>query len=119
MSGQKHDAAYFTSLATKVGRETSQEFVLRVCSFVTDNSVNMKAMRKQLKNQFDRSVATYGCSSHIANLLAHDLDILNVKSQVVQIIKYVRNAHLPTARYKEAGGKKLVMTVETKVELSI
>lgn len=113
-SGQKHDVAYLTSIATNIIKEVSQEFDIRVRSFVTDNAANMKAMRKQLKNEFGYSIATYGCSSHIANLLAHDLDIPNVKSHVVQIIKYVRNTHLPAARYKEAGGKKLIMPVETR-----
>lgn len=46
--------------------------------------------------------------------MAHDLDIPHVKSHVVQIVKYVRNTHLPAARYKEAGGKKLLMPVETR-----
>lgn len=104
-----------TSLVTKVVREASQEFDVKVRSFVTDNAANMQAMRKQLKNEFDCSIATYGCSSYTANLLAHDLDIPNVKSHVVQIVKYVRNTHLPTARCKEAGGKKLVMPVETRL----
>ena len=113
-SGQKHDVTYLTSLATNVIKEVSQEFDVRVRSLVTDNAANMRAMRKQLKDEFGCSIATYGCSSHIANLLAHDLDIPNVKSHVVQIIKYVRNTHLPAARYKEAGGKKLIMPVETR-----
>ena len=62
------------------------EFDVRVHNFVTGNTANMKAMRKQLKNKFDCSIATYGCSSHIANLLAHDLNIPHIKPQVVQII---------------------------------
>lgn len=113
-SGHSHDAAYLASLATKVIKEVSREFDVKVRSFVTDNAANMQAMRKQLKDEFNCSIATYGCSAHIANLLAHDLDIPNVKSHVLQIVKYVRNAHLPAARYKEAGGKKLVMPVETR-----
>lgn len=57
-SGQKHDATYLTGLATKVIKEVSQEFDVKVRSFVTDNAANMQAMRKQLKNESECSIAT-------------------------------------------------------------
>ena len=36
------------------------------------------------------------------------------KEQVVQIVKYFRNTHLPAARYKQAGGKSLVIPNEIR-----
>ncbi len=54
-SGQKHDAR---SLSTKVLKEVSQEFDVKVRSFVTDNAANMQAMRKHLRNESECSIAT-------------------------------------------------------------
>ena len=48
------------------------------------------------------------------NLLVQYVHIAGVKEQVVQIVKYFRNTHLPTARYKEAGGKSLAIPNEIR-----
>jgi hypothetical protein len=112
-SGQKHDMQYLSKLAKTVIDYVTQEFGVKVRSFVTDNAANMKAMRRELKKDCG-DVITYGCSSHYANLLAHNLDIPNVRNHVVQIVKHVRNNHSAAASFKEAGGPKLVMPVETR-----
>lgn len=71
----------------------------------------MQAVRKQLTSAHEEEndkctrIIAYGCSAHLANLLAQDLDIPDVKSHIVHIVKHVRNTHLPAAKYKEAGGR--------------
>lgn len=113
-SGNKHDLDYLTKIAKDVILEVNDTFEVNVSSFVTDNAANMQAMRRELKQDLNQNIITYGCSAHLANLLAHDLDIPNVKSHIMQIVKHVRNTHLPAAEYKEAGGKRLVLPVETR-----
>ena len=51
--------------------------------------------------------------------MSYDLNIPSVTSQIVQIANYVRNTHLPSALYKQAGGKKLVLPVDTRWNSSI
>ncbi len=57
---------------------------------------------------------TYGCAGHILNLLAHDLEIGNIKEHVVYIVKYFRNNYYASARYHQDGGKRLVMPQDTR-----
>ena len=74
----------------------------------------MAKMRRDLKEKIPNEVLTYGCAAHLLNLLAQDVQIPGVKEQVVQIVKYFRNTHLPAARYKAAGGKSLVIPHEIR-----
>ena len=67
-----------------------------------------------LKEKIPNEVLTYGCAAHLSNLLAQDVQIPGVKEQVVQIVKYFRNTHLPAARYKAAGGKSIVIPHEIR-----
>ena len=46
--------------------------------------------------------------------LAHDFDIPNIRSHVVHIVKHVRNNHQAAAAFKQAGGSKLVLPIETR-----
>ena len=71
-------------------------------------------MRRHLEENISRDLLTYGCSAHLLNLLAKDVEIPEVKEQVVRIIKYFRNTHLPAARYKASGGKALVISHEVR-----
>lgn len=48
------------------------------------------------------------------NLLSKDLEITKVKEHVVHIVKYFRNSHLPSAWYKEKGGKRLVVPQDVR-----
>ena len=99
-------------MSKSIIKEVTDEYGVTVKSLVTDNAANMKAMRRELKKECN--IMTYGCSSHLANLLAHDIDIPNAKSHVIQIVKHVKNTHYAAAIYKEAGGNKLVLPVETR-----
>lgn len=89
--------------------EVEHEFNVKICSFVTDNAVNMNGLRK-----FFLEHIAYGCSAHIANLLTHDLDIPHVKNPIIQIVKHIRSNHSAAAVYKEAEGKKLILPNETR-----
>jgi len=58
---------------------------------VTDNAANMHKMREQLARSDELGmpdIITYGCSAHILNLLAHDIEIPGIKSNIKKIIKY-------------------------------
>ncbi|XP_011633698.1 uncharacterized protein LOC105424896 isoform X1 [Pogonomyrmex barbatus] len=59
-------------------------------------------------------IITYGCSAHILNLLAHNIEIPEIKEQVKTIMKYFRNTHFAAAKYKEAGGKALIMPQDVR-----
>ena len=48
------------------------------------------------------------------NLLAKDVEIPGIKEHVVVIMKYFRNTHLPSAWFKSAGRKKLIMPQEVR-----
>lgn len=48
------------------------------------------------------------------NELAKDLEIANVHKQIICIIKYFRNTHLPSAWYKAAGGKKFPLPLQVR-----
>ena len=119
-SGSPHTSDYLTEQAKGAISEISRDYGVDVRSFVTDNAANMRAMRKQLASAHEEEndkctrIIAYGCSAHLANLLAQDLDIPDVKSHIVHIVKHVRNTHLPAAKYKEAGGKKLILPSETR-----
>src|ERR1700755_2406441 len=64
--------------------------------------------------EHNENLIAYGCSAHIANLLAHNLDIPHVKNPIIEIVKHIRNNHSAAAAYKEAGGKKLILPNETR-----
>ena len=81
---------------------------------MTDNAANVTKMRKQLEQANELKLLTYGCTAHILNLLAHDLEIGNIKEHVVYVVKYFRNNHYASARYRQEGGQCLVMPQDTR-----
>lgn len=81
---------------------------------MTDNTGNVSKMRKLVEAANDVDIIRYGCSAHILNLLAEDIQIPAVKDNVLKVIKYFRNKHLPAAWYKEAKGNKLIMPQEVR-----
>lgn len=83
---------------------------------MTDNAANVAKMRKLLEesSEPEHTVLTYGCAAHLLNLLAHDLEIDNVKQHVVHVVKYFRNNHYAAARYRQEGGQCLVMPQDTR-----
>jgi hypothetical protein len=85
---------------------------VKVGSFVTDNAANVEKMRKELTH--DVHVIQYGCSAHLLNLLAQDINVPVVTANILKVIKYFRNKHLPSALYKQKQGKKLIMPLEVR-----
>ena len=97
-------------------KKCENRFGCRVCSFVTDNAANVARMRQDLELREDVDVITYGCSAHLLNLLAKDLEIANIKEQVVQVVKYFHNNHFACAAFKSAGGQHLIMPSRCSLE---
>lgn len=84
---------------------------------MTDNAANTHKMREQLAKCEELGmpdIITYGCSAHVLNLLAHDIEIPGIKEDIKKIIKYFRNTHFAAAKYKQAGGKALVMPQDVR-----
>ncbi|GBP64815.1 hypothetical protein EVAR_50331_1 [Eumeta japonica] len=74
-------------------------------------------MRRQLTELEDDQIGdviTYGCSAHLINLFAKDIEEAEIKSDVKKIIKYFKYHHFPQAKYKEAGGKALVLPQDVR-----
>ena len=81
---------------------------------MTDKAAaNVAKMRSKL-GETNKDLITYGCSAHLLNLLAHDLEIPNVKAQVVHIVKYFCNNHFTNAKYKNEGGNALIMPQDVR-----
>lgn len=97
--------------------KTEQSFKCKIRSFVTDNAANMNRMRTDLTAE-DADILTYGCSAHIANLLAQDITKLSnrksILEQIVAVCKYFRNTHLPNYWYQTAGGKPLPLPIHVR-----
>ena len=115
-SGNSHTADYLTEVAKEAVKSCEREYGCRVRSFVTDNKANVAKMREQLRENEDLNLITYGCSAHLLNLLAHDVQVQACKENIVKVIKYFRNVHLAAARYKAAGGSKLVLPSDVLME---
>lgn len=110
-SGNSHSAEYLTTVAMQSIKKTEEDFGVKVRSFVTDNTGNVTKMRRELEMQEDTDIIQYGCSAHLLNLLAGDVEIKGVTKHIMKVVKYFRNKHLPAAWYKEAKGKKLIMPI--------
>ena len=44
-----------------------------------------------------------------SELGSKDLEITDIKNNILRILKYFKNTHLPNAYYKRAGGKSLII----------
>lgn len=111
-SGKSHTSEYLKEIALESMCNATKKFGVSVRSIVTDNASNVAKMRTYLEN--DKNIIQYGCSAHIFNLLALDLDNSAVTAHILRIIKYFRNKHLPAAFAKETLGKKLILPHEVR-----
>jgi len=94
-----------------------ESFGCTVGSVVTDNAANMNKMRKNLATcdgLQNKNIITLGCSAHILNLLAHDIEVPGVKTHIKTIFKYFKHSHFFGARYKLEGGKALVFPQDVR-----
>ncbi|KAB0803242.1 hypothetical protein PPYR_00212 [Photinus pyralis] len=71
-SGNAHTADYLKEVATESIKKAEERFGVKVRSFVTDNTGNVKKMRSEMAKDNDE-ILQYGCSAHLLNLLAHDI----------------------------------------------
>lgn len=109
-----HSAANLKNIALKAIKSTEKEFGVNVRSFVTDNAANVQKMRSELASEDEINIIEYGCSAHMLNLLAKDLELPTVTQSIIKVIKHFRNKHIPSALYKSANGKKLLMPQEIR-----
>jgi len=82
--GNSHTAEYLLNLAI-TSIKSCQQNRYRVKSFVTDNAANMHKMGDQLTKSDELGmpdIITYGCSAHILNVFAHDIEIPEIKSNI-------------------------------------
>ena len=49
---------------------------------VTDNAANMAKMRRHLEENLSRDLLTYGCSAHLLNLSAKDVEITEALDRI-------------------------------------
>ena len=98
-------ADYLTEVARAAIDKCEENFGCKVGSLVTDNAANMTKTRTQLADDSGSDIIIHGCSAHLLNLLAHDVEVKGLKEHVVQIVKYFHNVHLSAAWYKAAGGE--------------
>ena len=114
-SGKPHTSEYLTSLTLKIIQDTEIKFKCFIRSVVTDNAANMAKMRKEIQEKSNAvNVITYGCSAHLLNLLAKDLNVEDIMSHIVQIVKYFRNNHLARALLSTEGGSALSLPIEVR-----
>lgn len=111
-----HTADYLLSILCQSIKRCEQ-FGCKVGSVVTDNAANMVKMRSELakvENLGMPDIITYGCSAHILNLLAHDMDIPKITEHTKKVIKYFKYTHFAASVYKSAGGKALVLPQDVR-----
>ena len=111
-SGMPHTAEYLVEVATGSMQKAKETFGCQVRSIVTDHAANVAKMRRILEEQ-NEDLVTYGCSAHLLNLLAHDVEIPDVKEHILQIMKYFRNNHFAAARYRQ-GGQCLIIPQDVR-----
>lgn len=107
-SGEPHTTDYLVGVAKSAIEKAHIEYHCQVGSIVTDNAANVAAMR-MLEEDDESGLVTYCCSAHLLNLLAHNLEAPNVKEQVVHVVKYFRNNHFASAKYRQEGGNLLIL----------
>ena len=76
------------------------------CIMYNEKSYNRKYyqcknMLTQLQNDSDFNLITHGYSVHLLNLLAEDLNIPNVKEQILFIVNCFRNNYFANVKYRE------------------
>ncbi|XP_053102956.1 uncharacterized protein LOC128323583 [Hemicordylus capensis] len=114
-SGNAHTAEYLQEVTVKAIITCEQKFKCLVRSLVTDNAANVSKMRRNLEEQEGNTkLITYGCSAHLLHLLAKDLSVPEIKTNVVEIAKYFRNNHFAAAALKRMGGTKLTLPQDVR-----
>ena len=103
----KKTASYCASLFQEAISEAETKFRCRTVGIITDNERIMEAMRNKLY-EMDNSLITYGCSSHLLNLLGQDVTPQKIINTVIDVSKYFRNHHTPGALLSEFSNQGAV-----------
>ncbi|CAH1109860.1 unnamed protein product [Psylliodes chrysocephalus] len=72
-------------------KETYNKDIFAIC---IDNETKMVNMKDILKETYP-NLLTYGCSSHLMNLLEKEVTPKIATKHIIEIHKYFRNKHLP------------------------
>ena len=99
-TSNKKTAEYCKSLVQKAITSAQEIDGCHVRNIVTDNAKSMEKMRRLLKEE-DEDLIVYGCSSHMLNLLGQSVTQSAIIKHIVDIQKYFRNHHVPSALLKE------------------
>lgn len=103
----RHTGQYISSEITRIIREIGEN---KITSLVTDNAASMQAAWAQLKETFP-NLQTYGCISHILNLLLKDIEavktLLNHINVCKEIVKFFKLKHIPNAILTEKQGNSV------------
>lgn len=115
--GNAHTADQLAEIADSCIKKCNEKFLCKIGGVVTDNASNMRSMRTKLGTSSDesvRSVFTYGCSAHLANLICKDIKDDSFIDKVKSVRKYFRNHLDPRAKFKDAGGKSLALLCDVR-----
>ena len=77
-----------------------KKYRCHVHNIVRDNASSMKKMRRLLK-AYNDDLIVYGCFSHYLNLLGQSLASQVIIKHIVDVQKYFRNHHTPSAHVTE------------------
>ena len=114
-SGNSQTAEYLEKLVQEAVELNTLKYGFKVVAFVTDNTGNVTKLRRNLRDStIFETIFMYGCSTHILNLFAKDLNMPAVVSKIVEVNKYFRNHKNPSAWLKEKGAKKLQLPSDVR-----
>lgn len=114
-SGHSHTGEYLCDFAYESIQKCEKEYNCKVGSVVTDNAANVSRMRTLLQEREGTTgIITFGCSAHILNLLAGDLNFSSTKEQVIKVVKYFRNNHIANSAYRATDSPKLSLPSDVR-----
>ncbi|CAL8085990.1 unnamed protein product [Orchesella dallaii] len=93
--------------------EKAESMGVHVTSCVTDNCASMKLMREMLKVKRP-TILTYGCNSHLLNLIGKKITPEELMQKVVLVQKYVSNHDITKAALKNIRGLSPVLPTDTR-----
>jgi len=94
-------------------QQATESFEVNIVGLVTDNCNTMVAMRRQFALEFPNMI-TYGCNSHLLNLIGKKLTPEELKIKIVKVQKFFRNHDLPASYLKKLGGNRPIIPGDTR-----
>jgi hypothetical protein len=84
----------------------------------TDNCTSTENNRRHLEQERP-DIYTYGCNSHLLNLICQHFTPKGYQEQVQKVPNYIRNRHFPSSRLPSLGGKHPVLAGATRCNKKI